>query len=104
MVGLPWALMGAAITPAAFFVGFTFMTSGFSVEDAGTFGSPDRFFDYVGTLEMLFVALITPTLLVPDRSHGVLSIYASRPVYSSDYLLARAGTVVLLASWRMNDA
>lgn len=95
---LPWTLMGAAISPAAFFVASTFMMSGFSVEDAGPFGSPDRFFDYVGTLEMLFVALITPTLLVPDRSHGVLLIYASRPVYSSDYLLARAGTVVLLAT------
>ena len=95
---LPWALVGAAIAPAAFFVVFTFMVSGFSVEDAGAFGSPDQFFDYIGTLEMLFVALITPTLLVPDRQHGVLSIYASRPVYSSDYLLARAGAVLLLAT------
>jgi hypothetical protein len=95
---LPWSLLGAAITPAAFFVGFTYLTTGFSVEEAGPFGDPAQFFDYVGTLLMLFVALVTPTLLVPDRSHGVLSIYASRPIYSSDYLLARAGTVVLLAT------
>lgn len=94
---LPWGLLAAAITPAAFFVGFTFLTSGFSVEEAGPFGDPARFFDYVGTLLMLFVALVTPTLLVPDRRHGVLAIYASRPIYPSDYLLARASTVVLLA-------
>ncbi|MBT8335532.1 MAG: hypothetical protein KJO11_02945 [Gemmatimonadetes bacterium] len=95
---LPWGLIAAAITPAVFLVGFTFLVSGFSVEDAGPFGDPAQFFDYVGTLLMLFVALVTPTLLVPDRRHGVLSIYASRPIYSSDYLVARAGTVLLLAT------
>jgi len=95
---LPWGLLAAAITPAAFFVGFTFLTSGFSVEEAGPFGNPAQFFDYVGTLEMLFVALVTPTLLVPDRQHGVLSIYASRPVYATDYLLARASVLCLLAT------
>ena len=81
-----------------FFVGVTFLTAGFTVEDAGPFGSPAVFFDYIGTLAMVFVALVTPALLVPDRRHGVLSIYASRPVYASDYLLARAGTLVLLTS------
>lgn len=95
---LPWGLLAAAVTPAAFFVGFTFLTSGFSVEDAGPFGDPAQFFEYVGTLEMLFVALVTPTLLVPDRQNGVLSIYASRPVYSTDYLLARASVLLLLAT------
>ena len=95
---LPWSLIAAAIAPAAFFVGVTFLSVGFTVEDAGPFGDPAQFFDYVAILTMLFVALVTPNLLVPDRRHGVLSIYASRPVYASDYLLARAGTLVLLTS------
>ncbi len=95
---LPWSLIAGAITPAVFFVGVTFLLAGFTVEDAGPFGSPAQFFDYIGTLAMVFVALVTPALLVPDRRHGVLSIYASRPVYASDYLLARAGTLVLLTS------
>jgi hypothetical protein len=52
----------------------------------------------IGMLAMFFVALLAPTLLIPDRQHGVLAIYASRPVRSSDYLLARAVTLVVLTS------
>ena len=95
---LPWALIGAAIAPAAFFVGLTFVAAGFTVEDMGPFGSPWRYFQVIGTLSMLFVALITPTLLVPDRQYGVLSIYASRPVRAADYLLARAATIAGLTT------
>jgi ABC-2 type transport system permease protein len=52
----------------------------------------------IGTPALLFVALVAPTLLIPDRQHGVLAIYASRPVRASDYLLARALTLVGLTS------
>ncbi len=93
---LPWALIAAAIIPAAWVVALTYLIAGFSLEDAGPFGDPARFFDVIGTLALLFMALVGPTLLIPDRQYGVLSIYASRPVRASDYLLARAATLVLL--------
>ena len=95
---LPWGLIGAAIVPAAWVVALTFVMAGFTLEDAGPFGDPVNFFNLIGMLAMFFVALVAPTLLIPDRQHGVLAIYASRPVRASDYLFARAATLVALAS------
>jgi ABC-2 type transport system permease protein len=95
---LPWALIAGAIVPAAWFVALTFVVAGFSLEDLGPFGDPAEFFVVIGMLAMFFVGLTGPALLIPDRSAGVLSIYASRPVRASDYLLARAATLVVLTS------
>lgn len=95
---LPWGLIAAAIVPAAWVVALSFVVSGFSLEDAGPFGNPADFFDMIGTLAMLFVALAAPTLLIPDRQYGVLAIYASRPVRAMDYLLARGVTLVVLTT------
>ena len=93
---LPWGLIGAAIVPAAWVVALTFVMAGFTLEDAGPFGDPAVFFEFIGMLAMFFVALSAPALLIPDRQHGVLAIYASRPVRASDYLFARAATLVAL--------
>ena len=95
---LPWGLIGAAIVPAAWVVALTFVMAGFTLEDAGPFGDPADFFDLIGMLAMFFVALVAPTLLIPDRQHGVLAIYASRPVRAGDYLFARAATLIALAA------
>ena len=93
---LPWALIAAAIVPAAWVVALTFVAAGFTLEDAGPFGNPAQFFEIIGMLTMLFVALVAPTLLIPDRQHGVLAIYASRPVRAVDYLFARAAVLLVL--------
>jgi len=95
---LPWTLIGSAIVPAAWFVALTFLVDGFGVDEMGPFASPSELFEIIGTMAMLFVALVTPVLLIPDRTYGVLSIYASRPVRAGDYLLARAATVSILTS------
>lgn len=95
---LPWALIGSALVPAVWMVALTFLFDGFGVDEMGPYASPSELFEIIGTLSMLFVALVTPILLVPDRTHGVLSIYASRPVRAGDYLLARAATVGILTS------
>ena len=95
---LPWALIAAAVVPAVALVTVTFYLSGFELETGSPFASHARYFDTIGSLSMLFVALITPTLLIPDRRHGVLAIYASRPVRAVDYLLARSAALALLAS------
>jgi ABC-2 type transport system permease protein len=93
---LPWGLIGAAIVPAAWVVALTFVVAGFTLEDTGPFGDPAEFFEMIGMLAMFFIALAAPTLLIPDRQHGVLAIYASRPVRASDYLFARGATLVAL--------
>ncbi|HEX6308330.1 MAG TPA: hypothetical protein VFZ69_09100 [Longimicrobiales bacterium] len=95
---LPWGLIAAAIVPAAWVVALTFVVAGFSLEDAGPFGDPASFFEMIGLLAMFFLALVAPTLLIPDRQHGVLAIYASRPVRAGDYLLARGAALVALTS------
>lgn len=95
---VPWALIAAAIVPAAWVVALTFVAAGFSLEDAGPFGDPAEFFEIIGNIAMIFVALVAPTLLIPDRENGVLAIYASRPVRALDYLMARGIALVLLTS------
>lgn len=95
---LPWGLIAAAVVPAAWVVALSFVVAGFSLEDAGPFADPAEFFEMIGMLAMLFVALAGPTLLIPDRQHGVLAIYASRPVRAGDYLVARAITLAGLTS------
>lgn len=95
---LPWGLIAAAIVPSAWVVALTFVVSGFSLEDAGPFGDPAEFFEMIGMLAMFFVALVAPTLLIPDREHGVLAIYASRPVRAIDYLFARGAVLVVLTT------
>lgn len=95
---LPWSLIAAAIVPAAWVIALTYVMAGFTLEDAGPFGDPARLFEQTGMFAMLFVGLAAPMLLIPDRQHGVLAIYASRPVRANDYLLARAATLVVLTS------
>lgn len=95
---IPWALIAGAIVPAVWIVGLTYVVSGFGLEDTGPWGDPAEYFEYIGLLTLLFVALTAPTLLIPDREHGVLAIYASRPVRAGDYLLARAATLVALTT------
>jgi ABC-2 type transport system permease protein len=95
---MPWALIAAAVIPAMVIVSLSFLLAGFGLAGNNPFASPARYFDMIGTLSMLFVALIAPTLLIPDRKHGVLEIYASRPVRAADYLLARATALALLAA------
>lgn len=95
---LPWCLIAAAIVPAAWVVALSFAVAGFTLEDAGPWGNPAEFFEIIGVLTLFFVALVAPTLLIPDRQHGVLAIYASRPVRAVDYLLARGAVLVLLTS------
>ena len=95
---LSFALIGMAIIPAAFVVALTFLVEGFSLDGDGPFATPATYFDTIGTLSLLFIALVTPTLIIPDRENGVLSIYASRPVRAADYLLARSGALLLLGS------
>lgn len=95
---LPWLLTGFAMIPAVVMLGLIFLLAGFTLPDGGAFASHANYFNLIGGLSMLFVAFVAPSMLIPDRKHGVLAIYASRPVRASDYLVARAGALVILVS------
>ncbi len=90
----PWMLLAIAVLPALFFIAFGVI--------AGELGDADIFdhglyFELTGAITLVFVALASSELLVPDRVGGVMAVYASRPLTTADYLAGRAaslGTVV----------
>jgi ABC-2 type transport system permease protein len=91
----PWLLMAIAVLPALFFIAFGVI--------AGELGEAEFFdhglyFELTGAITLVFVALASSELLVPDRLNGVMAVYASRPLTTADYLIGRAaslGTVVI---------
>jgi ABC-2 type transport system permease protein len=89
---LPWGLLAIAVIPAIFFIGITVFTKAIGVEDVAFF-SHAQYFDLTGTIALIFIAAAAGELLVPDRVHGVLQVYASRPLTTGDYLLGRAAAL-----------
>ncbi|MPZ51536.1 MAG: hypothetical protein GEU79_02180 [Acidimicrobiia bacterium] len=90
---LPWALLAIAVTAAAVFVGLHFFVgetvgSGFGTDELPSYG---QLFDFYSWIGLIFIALAAPTLLIPDRIKGVLSVYFSRPLTVNGYLRAKAG-------------
>lgn len=91
----PWLLLAIAVLPALFFIAFGVL--------AGELGDAELFdhalyFELTGAITLIFVALVSSELLVPDRIHGVMAVYASRPLTLADYLVGRTaalGTVVV---------
>jgi ABC-2 type transport system permease protein len=92
---LPFLLLGLAVLPAVAFVAFAFLLSTFAPEAESPFGSHAQYFVLAGTAVLLFVGLAAPELLIPDRRHGVLSIYSSRPTTPEDYVFARSSALFI---------
>jgi ABC-2 type transport system permease protein len=97
---LPVVLIATALLPALFFVAVSVLLRQFDV--GATFFGHSQYFDLTATLALLFVALAAGELLVPDRIHGVMSVYASRPITDGDYVIGRTAslaTVVIGFLW-----
>ncbi len=93
----PWSLVVVAGLSATILLGVHFVASRspLEVDDLPRYG---EYFDLISVVALLFVATAGPELLVPDRTQGVLSVYFSRPLSVSDYLLAKLaalGSLVL---------
>lgn len=96
----PFTLMAIALLPALFFVAFGVIAGEF--DPTATFFGHSQYFDLTGALVLIFTALASSELLVPDRVNGTLSIYASRPLTTGDYVVTRAAslaTVVVGFLW-----
>jgi ABC-2 type transport system permease protein len=91
---LPVTLITAAVMPALFFVGISVIAGQFdaSVE----FFGHTQYFGLTGPIALIFTALAAGELLVPDRSGGVLAVYASRPLTSDEYLAGRGAALAAL--------
>ena len=59
------------------------------------------YFDFISVVALLFAAYAGAQLLVPDRTHGVLNVYFSRPLSLRDYLVAKvmAYAAVIFSFW-----
>ncbi len=86
---LPWSLLAIATTLAAVFIGLHFVASQLPVDVAAELPRYGELFDFFSWIGILFIALAGPTLLIPDRTQGVLSVYFSRPLTVGSYLGAK---------------
>ena len=92
---LPWGLMTIALFPAVVFIGIGVI--GGELIDDDFFSHPD-YFELTGPIALIFVALASAELLIPDRTEGTIQVYASRPLTNLDYLGAKAGALVALVT------
>ena len=86
----PALLIGFAILPALFFTAFGVIAGEFGAD--AFFDHPD-YFNWTGNITLVFCALAASELVVPDRIHGTMAVYASRPLRAVDYLAARAASM-----------
>ena len=81
---LPVLLFLGAISPALVFVLIL------SIVSEGDFvPGPSDYYGIVGTLLVIFAAVMAPELLLSDRQYNVLQLYLVRPLTSTDYVAAR---------------
>ena len=96
---LPWGLMTIALFPAIVFIGIG-VIGGEAITD--DFFSHPQYFELTGPIALIFVALASVELLIPDRTEGTLQVYASRPLTNVDYLGSKAvALLILVASFMM---
>jgi len=88
---LPFTLMAIALLPALFFVAFGVIAGEF--DPAATLFGHSEYFDLTGALVLIFTALACSELLIPDRVHGTLAVYASRPLTTGDYVAMRTASL-----------
>ncbi|MBI5158245.1 MAG: hypothetical protein HZA58_09610 [Acidimicrobiia bacterium] len=96
----PLVLMAVSILPALFFVALSVVAGEFD-QTVDFFDHP-QYFDLTGSMALIFIALAAGELLIPDRVHGTLQVYASRPLTTVDYLIGRGAalaTVVISFLW-----
>ncbi len=88
---LPWLLLGIVTVPAAVNVGIAYVTRDTPVR-AIEIVSYRRYVGVSSSL-LLFVALVAPDVLCPDRRQRVLSLIFARPLSGTDYALAKLGAI-----------
>lgn len=100
----PWLLIALAVASVVILVAIEWATAGMAaLADPGEELLPRYagYFDFISVVALLFAAYSGPQLLVPDRIHGVLNVYFSRPLSVVDYLVAKAGAyaAVIYSFW-----
>ncbi|MGH9265283.1 MAG: hypothetical protein ACRD1D_11390 [Acidimicrobiales bacterium] len=87
----PAALLAIAVVPAVVNVGVAYLTRDTPAQGVEFI----TYREYVGVSSalLLFVALVAPDLVCPDRRQRVLSLIFARPLTGPDYALAKVGAI-----------
>jgi hypothetical protein len=95
---LPWGLFLIGIFPAVVFIGIGVIGGQFGVDDPDTLFGHSEYFELSGPIALIFIALASAELLIPDRVEGTIQVYASRPLTTADYLGSKAAALVALVA------
>jgi ABC-2 type transport system permease protein len=89
---VPFALLGIVTIPAIIQVGLAYVTRDAAIQDAVEITT---YRDYVGvsTALLVFVGVVGPDIVCPDRRQRVLSLLFARPLIGFDYVLAKVGAL-----------
>ena len=87
----PAVLLGIAVIPAVINVGIGYLTRGTPAEGFEFI----TYREYLGVSSalLLFVALVAPDIVCPDRRQRVLPLIFARPLTGRDYGLAKVGAI-----------
>lgn len=98
-----WLLIGLALVPIVVLVVFAaFLSPAKEAADDFKLPSYPDYYQWAILPLALFAAVVAPLLLCPDRRDGVLSLYAARPITSTDYVGSRWAAflaVLTIAAW-----
>jgi ABC-2 type transport system permease protein len=95
---LPAAALTIAFLPAVIFVG---MAALLPIDLVAENILPTSYAEYLGVIAtgvVVFVALVGPEALCPDRRTGMLSLYLASPLDRDTYLVGKAGGIGLVLS------
>ena len=92
---LPVFLIALALMPALFFLAFSVLLGDFAPDT--DFFDHAVYFDLTGSVALVFIALAAAELIVPDRVHGTMAVYSSRPLAPTDYLAWRGASLATVA-------
>jgi len=87
----PFVLLGVVTIPAIVNVGIGYVTRDRVVDRLEII----TYRDYVGVSSalLLFVALVAPDVMCPDRRQRVLPLMFARPLTGTDYVIAKVGAI-----------
>lgn len=91
---LPLASVGIAYVPALVFVGIAALLPEQLVEGTGILPTYAGYYGFISAAIVLFVALVGPEVLCPDRRHRMLGLYLASPLTRDTYLVAKVLAVV----------
>ena len=96
----PWALMALAsliaLVVTGLYIAAGTVTGGLPPDLLAQLPGHPELFGLYSAIALVFVAVVGPGMLIPDRRDGTLSLILSRPLTVMDYLWAKALAFVLV--------